>query len=293
MCYANSMTSLISFLSGPIAPIYKKLELAQLPEVPDEGFYSAEFNDLVGTELVPESVQAKLDSFIRQFDLDPAQFICLVKPEPKCRLTDSMGSIRGGNKGVIFFDPRMVHHIDKEFSKALQFAVARALSSFIHDDHYTAHHQMVQDVSTVRVVAYGVTMAAASVLLPLSLPVAHLASCVASYGAGMAREMQLTKALGLKADLWTAAQSIKLARGGLVLIDIFKRTNLQIVKLMKMDCDLLEQPDKPLHTRLIGKFARLATGCMVNWKGENRLDFYHPALDARQAEIARVLKNSK
>ena len=293
MCYSNSMTSLISFFSGPIAPIYKKFELSQLPEVPDEDFYSAELDALVGTELVPESVQAKLDSFISQFGLDPAQFICLVKPEPKCRLTDSIGSIRGGNKGVIFFDPRMVHHIDKEFSKALQFAVARALSSFINDDHYTAHNQMVQDVSTVRVIAYGVTMAAASVLSPLSLPVAHLASCAASYGAGKVREMHLMKALGLKADLWTAAQSSKLARGGLVLMDIFKRTNLQIVKLINRDCDLLELPDKPMYTRLIAKFARLATGVTVNRKGENLLDFYHPALDARQAEIARVLKNSK
>ena len=136
-------------------------------------------------------------------------------------------------------------------------------------------------------------MAAVCVLSPLSLPVAHLASCAVSKASATVREMQLSKAVGLKADLWTAAQSTKLARGGMIVMDIFKRENLQIVKLTKMVCDLLDQADQPLYKRLIAKFSRIELDVAVNRKGENRLDFYHPALDSRQAEIARVLKNSK
>ncbi len=293
MCYSTCMTSLISFLSGPIAPIYKKFEVSQLPDVPDPDFFPDELKALEGTKPLPDDIQAMLDPFIRKFGLDPAQLICRVKPEPKCRLTDSTGSIRGGKKGIIFFDPRMVHHFKKGFSKALQFSVARALSAFINDDHYTTKNQIVQNVSTVHVVVYGVTMAAACVLSPLSLPVAHLTSCAVSKASAAVREMQLSKAVGLKADLWTAAQSTKLARGGVILMDIFKRENLQIVKLTKMVCDQIDQADQPLYMRLIAKFSRIELDVVVSRKGENRLDFYHPALDSRQAEIARVLKNSK
>jgi hypothetical protein len=283
------MNSIISFLSGPIAPIFKHLEVSDLPEVPSADLADKLLNGIEGYEL-RESVRAKLDPFIREFGLDPDQFILIEGKDPWSRLDASMGSIRGGARGIIILSPKMVRDIDREFSKSLQFSIARTLTQFINDDHYTTANKQASDVSKLQVLAYGTTMAAACLLSPLSLALAHLACCAVSKATGTIRDMQHQRALVVSTDQMAAKRSQKFAKGGLVLMDVEKRTNLQCMKVLTQEADKLDAQNSSYTAQFAAKCMRLASKILVTKDGDSRFDFYSPSLSSRQSELARHTK---